>query len=504
MPYTIDISQLDTAPIQPEQPHPAALAGAGAGTAQSTSEQAAADAVGAVFGGTHDGVSVAYDPGDREATITNTDKGSVAVTAHEAAVDPHPQYTTDAEVASAIAAHSVATDPHGDRSYADGVAGTAESNANSYTDSRTLGDLFDVVHTALTTGDIIEWDGTNWVNVPNAGGSFVPLAGGTMTGDLIVNARMSVNGSFTGWGAISSIFTIGGGALYSFSNQSLILANSLYHDGTNPRHTLTGVGSAAMTLDGGNLILYTSPNGTAGSIPALTARITLGKNDTRVDIPDGHSYAWGANNYLRVSSNEFTLRSNGGDRMIVNSAGQMHIPGKVSIGAVAVNGQLLNLQTSSGYCLQQWNYGSSPIGYIGDASGLVTGGATTDFGVYAVNNLYLIGGGVRRCTLSSTTSAFEGGLTKDGHPVAVGPIGVSSSDAPVGSIVLAQYAVSSVITAVSPFATVACSGSNVLTVYGHMQTTGSAITQGTWRCLGSRWAAGGTGDAMSALWQRIS
>lgn len=122
MAYSIDIAQLNVGPILPEQPSTAALAGLPGGVAQSTSEQASADTVAEVItGGTHDGVSVVYDSADRTLGITNTDKGSVAVAAHEAALDPHPQYETAAEVAGQITTHSGATDPHGDRAYADSL-----------------------------------------------------------------------------------------------------------------------------------------------------------------------------------------------------------------------------------------------------------------------------------------------------------------------------------------------------------------------------------------------
>ena len=58
---------------------------------------------------THDGVSVNYNDVGNSLAITNTDKGSVARTAHEAAVDPHPQYETSTEAqAKADAAQAFA------------------------------------------------------------------------------------------------------------------------------------------------------------------------------------------------------------------------------------------------------------------------------------------------------------------------------------------------------------------------------------------------------------
>lgn len=40
------------------------------------------------------------------------DSSDAALDAHEAAIDPHPQYTTDAEVAADIADHEAAANPH--------------------------------------------------------------------------------------------------------------------------------------------------------------------------------------------------------------------------------------------------------------------------------------------------------------------------------------------------------------------------------------------------------
>lgn len=68
----------------------------------------AQDAVGAaIAAGTGDGVTLTYDDAGNKIDATNTDKGSVAVAAHEAAPDPHPQYTTAAEAAAAAPVQSV-------------------------------------------------------------------------------------------------------------------------------------------------------------------------------------------------------------------------------------------------------------------------------------------------------------------------------------------------------------------------------------------------------------
>lgn len=60
----------------------------------------------AITGGTGIGTAATDTPDGL--VITNTDTGSAAITAHEAAADPHPQYTTTAEAAAAAPVQSVA------------------------------------------------------------------------------------------------------------------------------------------------------------------------------------------------------------------------------------------------------------------------------------------------------------------------------------------------------------------------------------------------------------
>lgn len=60
---------------------------------QASSEQASADDIGAVLtGGTNDGILAVYNTMLRAVNLTNSDKGSTARAAHEAAANPHPQY----------------------------------------------------------------------------------------------------------------------------------------------------------------------------------------------------------------------------------------------------------------------------------------------------------------------------------------------------------------------------------------------------------------------------
>jgi hypothetical protein len=56
-------------------------------------QEVAQDAIGAaIAAGTQNGISVVYDDANNKIDFTNTDKGSVAVTAHVALSDPHTQY----------------------------------------------------------------------------------------------------------------------------------------------------------------------------------------------------------------------------------------------------------------------------------------------------------------------------------------------------------------------------------------------------------------------------
>lgn len=77
-------------------------------------DQSAQDAIGsAILAGNQDGISVVYDDPASAIDFTNTDKGSVAVTTHESALDPHPQYETSAEAQSKVDAHANLTNnPH--------------------------------------------------------------------------------------------------------------------------------------------------------------------------------------------------------------------------------------------------------------------------------------------------------------------------------------------------------------------------------------------------------
>jgi hypothetical protein len=76
--------------------------------------EAAQDSSASMFtSATHDGVSVAYNDAGNSLAITNTDKGSSAVTTHVGLSDPHPQYETSVEAQAKVDAHATLTNnPH--------------------------------------------------------------------------------------------------------------------------------------------------------------------------------------------------------------------------------------------------------------------------------------------------------------------------------------------------------------------------------------------------------
>lgn len=66
-------------------------------------DERAQDAVGAaIAAGTGDGVTLTYDDVANAINATNTDKGSVALAAHLAAANPHPQYALAASIVGPV------------------------------------------------------------------------------------------------------------------------------------------------------------------------------------------------------------------------------------------------------------------------------------------------------------------------------------------------------------------------------------------------------------------
>lgn len=85
-------------------------------------DERAQDAIGAaIAAGTGDGVTLDYNDALNSIGVTNTDKGSAAVAAHETALDPHPQYALESALGTAAYTDSTA--------YATAAQGTLADSA---------------------------------------------------------------------------------------------------------------------------------------------------------------------------------------------------------------------------------------------------------------------------------------------------------------------------------------------------------------------------------------
>lgn len=183
MPLSFDISAQSNAPVPPAEPaQGVSVAARPVGT--SASEQGIADQVGAVAtGGTFDGLTFSYSAVTRTISGTNTDKGSIAVSTHEAATDPHPQYHTAPEVAADIAAHSAAMDPHGDRTYTDAAIGTHEAAVDPHPQYLTETEA-DLLYDGLGSAALAQAAAKSY-----ADSTFLPLTGGDLSGNVAVRVQ---------------------------------------------------------------------------------------------------------------------------------------------------------------------------------------------------------------------------------------------------------------------------------------------------------------------------
>lgn len=333
MAYSIDIATIGAnLPVPPVEPPAATLASAGRGEAQSSSEQASADTIGEVVtSGTQDGLTVTYDPTDRSIDFVNTDKGSVAVAAHEAEVDPHPQYETAAEVAAQIATHAAASDPHGDRAFAsaadaahvaavdphpqyhtaaevaadiathaaasdphgDRAYSVQRSNHTGTQTASTISDFSEAVDdrvasllVAGTNVTLTYNDGANTLTIAAAGGT--PAGSNTEvqfnnSGSFGADSQFKYNttykslviGSHTGSANGTAAVDLSGGALQSSASTDLMLMAGIYYDGTDFRHKTTGVAGSLFNMAGGVYSWYRNESGTAGNVASLTSLMQL-------------------------------------------------------------------------------------------------------------------------------------------------------------------------------------------------------------------------------------
>lgn len=113
--------------------------------------------------GSHNGITITYNDPANSFSFANTDKGSDAVTTHEAALDPHPQYTTTSEVTSAISGKEDFITPGTTSQYwrGDKIWQTLDKNAVGLGNVDNTSDLNKPISTATQTALNLKYNASN-------------------------------------------------------------------------------------------------------------------------------------------------------------------------------------------------------------------------------------------------------------------------------------------------------------------------------------------------------
>ena len=146
-----------------------------------------------------------------------------AVTAHEAAADPHPQYTTAAEAAAAAPVQTVAGRSGNVVLAVGDVANAVDTSDARLSDARTptahTHPLSDLTQSGATTNQVPQWNGTAWVPATVSGGGGSPSvrsasadAGGGSTYIYMGNAASGTLTSASAW-TITRLTVDGAGGL---------------------------------------------------------------------------------------------------------------------------------------------------------------------------------------------------------------------------------------------------------------------------------------------------
>lgn len=219
-----------------------------------------------------------------------------ALADHEAAANPHPGYLTEAE-ADAIYAQMVHTHTAADVSDFAAAADARVAAAN-------LEALADVSITTPSPGQVLKYDGTNWINDTDIASGGANLAytssptNGTVTSDTGTDATLPLaDGTNAGLMAPAQHTKLAGIATGATANSAdATLLDRANHTGTQAVGTITGLGSLATqsgTFSGTSSGVNTGDQTSIVGITGTTAQFNAALSDG--DFATGGGTATGTN-----------------------------------------------------------------------------------------------------------------------------------------------------------------------------------------------------------------
>jgi hypothetical protein len=206
-------------------------------------DELAQDAIASAFAaGTQTGITVTYNDAGNSLSLTNADRGTVAVSTHEGLADPHPQYLTNAE-ANLLYAGINHTHPNattsvagfmspGDKTKLDGLTSDVVLKSSTIYTNTSNATFVDVANLAITvvSGRVYTFQYLlRYQSTSGATGIAIGIAG-TATGDI--TARVSINQN----NGTAALFA---GPLINLT--SFVQSTSVLATNTNYLTTITGI-----------------------------------------------------------------------------------------------------------------------------------------------------------------------------------------------------------------------------------------------------------------------